>query len=86
MIREVEEETGFQVQAMRIMGIDSLYDTTQDTQVHSLRIMYEAQIVGGTMRFEEHGTTDLCEWHSLDELDMLPRVGLVDAATSMLQN
>jgi hypothetical protein len=47
---------------------------------HGLRLVYEARIVGGELRNEIDGSTDLAAWHPLDDVPGLTRVGLIDAA------
>ena len=47
---------------------------------HSIQIIYGAEIVGGELRYEEDGTTDMCQWHNQDSLNSLSTVELVEKA------
>jgi len=82
MIREVEEETGLQVRGHSIAAVDSIYDDTEDEQFHGIRILYQAEVVGGSLRHETTGSTDRCEWHNLH---LPPTVPLVDLAEAGLR-
>ncbi len=78
VVREVYEETGLAVRPLDIADIDSLYLEEADSAFHGLRILYRTELIGGTLRHEVDGTTDLCAWWSLEEARQLP---LVDLAT-----
>lgn len=87
-VREVREETGYDVELEELLGIDSTVVAAEDRivpstmPVHSLRIVYRARVVGGELRVEEDGTTDDVAWHPAEEIDRLDRVPLVDVARS----
>jgi 8-oxo-dGTP diphosphatase len=49
----------------------------------SVRVIYDARIVGGELRHEVNGTTDEARWIPLSEVPSLPRVSLVDAALAL---
>lgn len=73
VIREFGEETGLEV------GITGLRDVTADVEVlpngnleHTDRIIYDVMPVGGSLRAEVDGTTDLVEWVAPDALEALP--------------
>ena len=84
MIREVREETGLVVRAAGLAGLDSLVVPGADPAVHSLRILYFTEVLEGALRNEVDGSTDLCEWHPLESVRMLPIVGLVETALDLL--
>ena len=42
-----------------------------------------ARIVGGRLRFEKNGSTEMAAWYRLDEVVGLQRVRLVDIALGM---
>lgn len=67
MIREVEEETGLVVEATGLAGVDSIVADAGGAPCHSIRILYHTKIVGGTLRHEIQGSTDLCQWWHKDE-------------------
>ena len=77
MVREVQEETGLRVRSGGIAGVDSLVVPNGGGATHSLRIIYFAEVVGGALRNEVDGSTDLCAWHDLHAVQSLPIVGLV---------
>lgn len=83
MVREVEEETGLIVAPAGIVGIDSFSADVPDRAFHGIRIIYQTKRIGGALRSEHAGTTDLCQWHPLDTLDTVTAVDLVRAALRM---
>lgn len=85
MIREVEEETGLQVVARSIAGIDSIHDVTDSDEFHGIRILYWTEIVGGSLRNELEGSTDRCEWHSLHSVPGLRLVDLTEAGIRLVE-
>ena len=80
MIREVEEETGLLVRATSLLGINSFTIEGEVDHFHSVQIVYGAEVIGGTLRYELDGTTDMCQWHQQDALRDLPIVELVSKA------
>jgi 8-oxo-dGTP diphosphatase len=83
MMREVNEETGFVVKPMGVAGIDSFHEEHDDHDFHGIRIIYHTHLIGGTLRFELEGTTDLCAWWSLDDALGLPLVDLVEVGLAL---
>ncbi|MBL8047604.1 MAG: NUDIX domain-containing protein [Chthonomonas sp.] len=83
VVREVREETGYEIELDEVIGVDSIVFNGSERQVHSLRIVYTARVVGGAMRHELNGSTDRCEWFSLHALKELPLVRLVNLAIEM---
>ena len=87
VLRELAEETGYSGRLVRLLGIDSRRfqfagdDGLEDR--HALRIFYEVDLVGGALRNEVGGSTDLARWFRLDEVAGLERVGMVDAGLAM---
>ncbi|OII67854.1 NUDIX hydrolase [Streptomyces sp. CC77] len=86
VVREVAEETGYTTEVTALLGVDSLHlpgrpgrlGTRVDHQ--SLRLLYEGRVVGGALRPEVNGSTDLAAWHPLAVVPALRRVPLVDTA------
>ncbi len=92
--REVREETGLEVELGRLLGVDSLRiphvvapDEPVPLDLHAIRLVYSADVVGGTLRDEPTGgSTDRAAWVPLDVLlthepaRRVPRVELVDTA------
>lgn len=85
-VREIWEETGFHASVDVLLGIDSAVIKTQDRfagakePMQAVRIVYEASVIGGALRFEQSGSTDEARWFALDEIADLHRVSLVDTA------
>lgn len=89
-IRELREETGYDVELLQVLGVDTHVIPAQDRieppgrPLKSVRVIYDARIVGGELRHEVDGTTDEARWIPLSEVSSLPRVDLVDAALALL--
>jgi 8-oxo-dGTP diphosphatase len=85
VVREVAEETGYDVVVDELIGIQSEVVPTEqriiagDPAQHQLRIIYRVHVVGGELRDEVQGTTDTAAWFPLEEIDALERVPQVDA-------
>lgn len=88
--REVQEETGFDVEVDELLGIHSrviparqrLHGDGQ-SPLHTLRIVYRAHVIGGELRDEVGGSTDRAAWFELSELGAIPHVQLVELAVEM---
>ena len=87
VLRELTEETGYAGRLVGLLGIDSARcEFPRDYGVedlHQLRIVYEVVLVGGSLRNEVDGTTDLACWFPVDEVPGLERVSLVDIGLAM---
>ncbi|GGK65110.1 NUDIX hydrolase [Nocardia camponoti] len=86
--REVDEETGYAVELTALLGIDT--DTSrfprphgEFAEIHSVRIIYAGTIIGGTLRSETDGSSDLAAWHPISEVAHLVHVRLIDAAIEL---
>lgn len=89
-IRELREETGYDVVLDGLLGVDSIVvpverrivldDVAQVEPMHGIRIVYRAHVVGGELTVEANGSTDDVAWHRLADVDGLDRVELVDIA------
>lgn len=88
-LRELTEETGL------VGEIDDIADVLSwsgrwrhprdgaDEAFHGLQIVYRARIVGGELRNEVDGSTDLAAWFTRDETGALPLVDLARTAVHM---
>ena len=84
MRREVLEETGFVVAAAGVATIDSFHDMSGTVDFHGIRILYNAQLRGGTLRHEVNGTTDYCQWCTRSDLQELPLVEVARLGVQLL--
>ena len=84
-VREVREETGYEIALEGVLGVDSFVVHADDSvrPYKSVRVVFAARIVGGELAHEVDGTTAEARWIRLAEVSALPRVPLVDAALAM---
>lgn len=88
-VRELREETGYDVELLQVLGVDTHLVSAGDRidppgrPMKSVRVVFDARIVGGELRNEVDGTTDEARWIPLSDVPSLPRVSLVDAAIAM---
>ena len=89
-LREVCEETGYEVELVRLLGEDVFTIPAAERPrggerpLVSRRIVFEGRIVGGELRHEVGGTTDEAAWIPIADVPGLDRVDLVDAALCLL--
>lgn len=77
--REFEEETGHTVAVRRLLGVDSrTRQMVEGGVLHHVGVYYEVEIVGGTLRDEVGGSTDLAEWVPIDAVAERERAVIVD--------
>lgn len=85
-VREVREETGYDVRLDGLLGVDSHVFTADQRMndatraLKAVRVVFAASVVGGELTAEVDGTTDEARWFTLDEVARLRRVSLVDVA------
>lgn len=86
VVREVEEETGYRVEPVVLLGVESGRRMVPRRGLRSavdhqaVRVMYEVRVIGGELRSEIDGSTDLAAWHDLSEVGSVERVPYVDTA------
>lgn len=90
-IREIREETGFGAEIDGILGVDSFVipadrrlSDDASGPLHAIRIVYRAHVTGGTLTYEQNGSTDYAEWIALEQVPSLDRVSLVDVGLGYL--
>ena len=90
-VREAREETGYEIELLRLLGVDSFVVPGKERAerggrpLKSVRVVFEGRVVAGELANEADGTTDEARWFPLAEVPELPRVQLVDAALALLR-
>ncbi|MEI5584424.1 MULTISPECIES: NUDIX hydrolase [unclassified Agromyces] len=87
-IREIREETGYDAEIERLLGIDTMVVPAAKRHhgtapLYAMRIVYRARVVGGALRNEVGGSSDEARWFPLGEVPRLARVSLLDIAIRM---
>jgi len=86
-LRELTEETGLLGEVDELAAVDSEHldaaVTNSGREVHAIRIVYRARIVGGDLRDEVGGSTDRCAWLTADEIAAERVVDLVTHALGL---
>jgi ADP-ribose pyrophosphatase YjhB (NUDIX family) len=78
-LRELYEETGYRGRLDALLGVDAQHlRGLRGDDFHSVRILYRATIVGGTLTHEVNGSTDRAEWVPIDLVHTLDAVALVE--------
>ena len=87
-VREVKEETGYDVRLTSLLGVDSavLPNSLHGDAMQALRILYRAEITGGELAVELDGTTDDVAWHPVADVPRLRHVHAVDWALGHLHD
>ena len=64
----------------RLLTVHSFHMILPDAPVdfHGIQIVYAATVIGGELRYELDGSTDMAAWHPMAEVPALERVPLVD--------
>jgi len=85
VIRELREETGYEVEVTALLGVTSRRFPAprrglrrRPSDHHATAVIYEAKVVGGELRPEEDGSTDLAQWHDLADLSELELGSVVE--------
>jgi len=83
--REIEEESGLQVQLGPLVDVLSDVRTLPDgVELHTIRLIYRVASWQGTLRAEVDGTTDDVRWIPKDELATLPLAQYVEDVVARL--
>ena len=82
--REVAEETGYQVEVERLLGVGSRTRQVDwipgGAELHSVGVFYRVQVTGGRLRHEVDGSTDLAQWIPVAQVPRLERAVIIDIA------
>lgn len=86
--REIREETGYEAEIDRLLGIDTMVVPAAkrhhgSAPLYAMRVVYRAHVVGGRLENEVGGSSDEARWFPLDEVASLTRVSLLDIALRM---
>jgi ADP-ribose pyrophosphatase YjhB (NUDIX family) len=73
-VREYQEETGLAIELAGLRGVlsDVVPLPARGLVMHTDRVVYDARIVGGSLRHELDGTSDLAEWVEPERMAELP--------------
>jgi 8-oxo-dGTP diphosphatase len=86
LIREFLEETGLTVDNPQLMGVTSdVRRRDNGDKIHTVRIIFTVDLVGGELHHEVHGTTDHAAWFDLSELETLNVADYARAAITSVQ-
>ena len=84
-VREVREETGYDVELGALLGVDTVVTSPErrfapvgDRPQKNVRIVYAATVTGGELRDEVGGSTDEARWIPLADVPALVREPLVE--------
>jgi 8-oxo-dGTP diphosphatase len=82
-VREVLEETGLSATLGDLLGVDSRVLVREEvkrgssSELHTIRIVYRAQVEEAPLQHEIDGSSDEARWISLDRLHELRTLSLV---------
>ncbi len=87
-VREVREETGYEVALGALLGIRSAVlepgQTISGHRVQTVGILYWGEVTDGDPISESGGSTDLAAWIPFADLDSLPSVDLLAWARALV--
>lgn len=76
LVREFMEEAGLEVRVRDVLDVVS--DVTElarePVRLHSVRLIYEVEVVAGSVRPETSGSTDAVRWVGAGDLEALPLI------------
>ncbi len=89
LVREVHEETGLHIRPTRLADIynlllDPIVINGEQIALHTIRIIYFADVLGGTLTYEVDGSTDFCEWIPLADVHDRPLFSLAQVGLSLM--
>lgn len=89
-LRELHEESGLHATVGGVIGVFTLWLTAEESVRGEpglfVAVVHTATEVGGELRedFDADNTTDAAAWFSLEEIETLPHVELVDFALRLV--
>jgi 8-oxo-dGTP diphosphatase len=80
VVREVGEETGLHVAVGRLLRVSSDVEQLRVGALilHTVRLLYAARVIGGALRDERSGSTDVARWCATEvcrQVPLMPFVG-----------
>ncbi len=82
VIREFAEETGYEVVVRQLLGVDArshrLRSGLTSVDMHHVGVYYAVDIVGGDLRHEVAGSTDMAAWVPASEVPELERAVIIE--------
>jgi 8-oxo-dGTP diphosphatase len=91
VIREVAEETGYDAEVERLLGVDSRVIPVPELRMpgplphQNIGIFYKVRITGGQLRPEPNGETAESVWTPIPDVAHLRRSSLVDTGVTLAQ-
>ena len=83
-IREVREETGYDVELTGLLGVETFvmapeqrFERVGDRPQKNVQVVYAATVTGGELTHEVGGSTSQARWVPLAEVPALDRIGLI---------
>ena len=70
LVRECMEETGLEVRVRGLLDVvtDVAEWMREGVRIHSIRLIYEVEVIGGSARPETNGSTDAVQWRRYGDL------------------
>ena len=71
LVREFMEETGLEVRVLGLLDVvtDVVEWMREQVRLHSIRLIYEVEVVDGSARPEKNGSTDAVQWLRSGDLE-----------------
>ena len=87
VVREIFEETGYEVRVDRLLAVESATWTTSDlVSIHSVNFRYVVEVLGGDLAFEVGGSSYMAAWIPLSDVPGLSHTPIVDHALARLSD
>lgn len=76
VVREFAEEAGVSARVVRLLDVVSTVADRpppyEHERIHTLRVVYEVEVIGGELRSEADGSSDQASWIAISEVARLP--------------